>query len=189
MGILEILERLVGHLAWPVAVFLIVREFSNEFKSFIRRIKNAKYKDVELNLTEEFQSIKNEAIDAGITIAYPPSAFPSENLKSIETAPEWTIIQSWQEIERVLSQLYSKSRREAGDKSKANPNEMIAVLLDNGTIDPAMAGLINRINTLRNNIVHQHEFELTRGEAMEWMGISKSVKDRLSQRLRDFDGI
>jgi hypothetical protein len=189
MELLGILEKLVGHIAWPLAIFFIVKQFSEEIKFFIRRIKNAKYKDVEINLEEEFQTIKDKAIDAGITVIYPRTTFSNENLQTIETVPEWAIIQSWQEIEKVISQLYSTTSQANINKNKAHLNQMISVLLENEIVDQRMVDLINLIKVLRNEIVHQSGFELTRGEALEWMGISKSIMDRLNQRLNERRGI
>ncbi len=107
MELLDFFEKITGHLAWPLVVFFIFRQFADEIRSFIKRIKNAKYKGVEFNLEKEMQEIKSDAESAGITIFYPQSSFPEDSIKNIEIAPEWAFIKSWQEIENVLIHYYS----------------------------------------------------------------------------------
>ena len=178
----SIIERIIGHIAWPIAAVFIVSQFSDELKNFIRRIKNAKYKDVELDLESEIQEIKYDAENAGITINYPSSTFPDDSIKNIEAAPEWAFIKSWQEIENVIMDLYSQT---SGAMIRQGPiSHIISVLIENGTIDKSMADLVNKLRAIRNKIVHTTEPEITRGEALEWLGISKSVRDRLAQKIK-----
>ena len=177
---MEFIEKIIGHIAWPIAAFFIVTQFKHEIREFVRRIRTAKYKDVELNLGQEIQSVKQGAEDAGITIFYPDTAFPAETVSSIEAEPEWVFIKSWQEIESVLTKLY---RQTTGNEKRESISEIIKFLTEEGVIQEELAELVSKIKGIRNKIVHVSDSELTRGEALEWLGISKSVKDRLEQRL------
>lgn len=177
-----IIERIVSHIAWPIAAVLIVSQFGGELKNFIRRIKNANYNDVELDLKSEIQEIKYNAANAGVTIDYPNSILPDDSIKNIEAAPEWAVIKYWQEIENVIMELYAET---SGAMTRQGPiSHTISVLIENGTIDKSMADLVNKLRTMRNKIVHATESEITRGEALEWLGIYKSVRDRLAQKLK-----
>ncbi len=57
-------------------------------------------------------------------------------------------------------------------------------LENKGIVHPEMAIVIRKLQSTRNLIVHDSESRITRGEALEWLGISKSVKDRLEQKLK-----
>ncbi len=50
-------------------------------------------------------------------------------------------------------------------------------------IDSGLANLILKMYRLRNEIVHVSGIDLTKTEAMEWLGVSKSISDRLNQKL------
>lgn len=176
----QIIERIIGHVAWPLAAYFIVGQFSDELKSFIRRIKNAKYKGVELDLGNEIQSIKDDAELAGVTITYPIGSFPEESIRNINAAPEWAFIQSWQDIENVIFQLYSK--KHPVDSPRAPTGNVINTLIAEGVIDESMGNLIQKLRNVRNKIVHTADPDVTRGEALEWLGISKSVRNRLVQK-------
>ncbi|MEL7614022.1 DUF4145 domain-containing protein [Vreelandella titanicae] len=177
---LELIEGTIGHLAWPVAIFLILNQFRAELGSAINRIKSVRYKDAEINLEQEMMEIKNDAEMAGITIAYPPGSFAQDSVRSIELAPEWVFIKSWQEIENVIMGLRSKLPE---DKKYKGPITLVVQrLVEEGIIDPTMASLIDKLRSVRNRVVHE-DSDVTRGEALEWLGISRSVKDRLAQKL------
>ena len=181
MNWMEFTEKIVGHVSWPIAAVSTALLFRSEIRGFLKRVHTAKYKDMELNLANEIQTVKQEAEDAGITIYYPDAAFSPNIVDSFETDPEWTFIKSWQEIESVLTQLY---RQTTGNEDKrVSTPQIIALLADQNIIGKDLADLVEKIRSVRNKIVHVSDSNLTRGEALEWLGISKSVKDRLEQRI------
>ena len=180
MGWFELIEGVIGHLAWPVPVFLILKQFRTELGSAIKRIRSAKYKDAEISLEHEITEIKNDAEMAGITIAYPPDSFAEDSVRSIGLAPEWAFIKSWQEIENVIMRLRA---RLPDDKKHRGPVTLVVqALVEEGVLDPTMASLIDKLRIVRNRVVHGEDPDVTRGEAFEWLGISRSVKDRLAQK-------
>ena len=60
----------------------------------------------------------------------------------------------------------------------------LSYLEGKGLIDAKMTMLIQKLQSTKNLIVHNSDSSITRGEALEWLGISKSIKDRLEQKLR-----
>ena len=178
---LEIVERIIGHIAWPLASYLIVIQFRSEIRSFIKRIKNAKYKDLQVDLEKEIKEIKDEAEDAGINITYDSSAFSEDSIKNIQAAPEWAFIKSWQDIEDTLLKYYTTV---SGLKTKRVSVGKVLIYLENkGILDDEIIMLIRKLMSVRNQIVHNSVSSVTRGEAIEWLGISKSVNDKISQKL------
>lgn len=41
MAWFEIVEKIIGHIAWPLAAYLIVRQFSDEVKPLFKKLKTA----------------------------------------------------------------------------------------------------------------------------------------------------
>lgn len=182
MEYLKLFVQAIGHLAWPIVVFLIAISFKNEIAQLLKRVKKAKYKGVELDLENDFQEMKKDAMDAGITMMYSPSTFQQENFEAFKQAPEWVFIKTWQEIDNLLNNAYKAKIDKVG---KTPPtSRVISALVDNAVINSEMASLIRKMNEIRNKIVHSSEFEITRGELLEWLGISRSITDRLSQQLQ-----
>ena len=161
--------------------YLIIVQFRSEIRSFVKRIKNEKYKDIEVNLEKEIKAIKSDAKNAGIQINYDDSTLSEDNLRNIRIAPEWAFIKSWQDIENNLLEYYSKV---SGLKTKrVNTRKVLSYLEDKQVLDNEIIMLIQKLRSTRNRIVHNSDSSVTRGEALEWLGISKSVNNKLSQKL------
>lgn len=180
MNVLEFISSIIGHLAWPIFFFLIFRMFKEEIVAFVRRVRVARYRDVEINLQKEIEEVKEDAELAGVTIAYPPESFPDQSIKKLDIAPEWVILQSWQEIENLISTHY---KRVTGTAHNVPVIEAVSELSKNHIIDADMRQLIDRLRRTRNIIVHGRGEPLTKAEALEWLGIARSIRDRLAERL------
>ncbi len=181
METLALLVNLIGHLAWPITIYMVIKLFHKEIRLFISRIKNAKYKGIEIDLERELRELKEDAEDAGITAEYKESAILNENLINMSAAPELVFIQSWQDIENTLKQLFEKTE---GDKPQRGPMSYILAYLEKREIlDSTMCDVIKKLMGIRNKIVHTSKTEITRGEALEWLGIAMSVSKHLKQKL------
>ena len=173
---LKLSVELIGHIAWPSVVCGLVYYFRKDLAKLLERIKKAKYGDFEIDLAEAIEDVKQDALELGITIAYPSTAFSESDIQMMQHAPEWAFLQSWQNIENLLVDKTSKDKRQPIIR-------VVKKLEDESTIDSGLAELILKIYRLRNEIVHTSEIKLTKTEAMEWLGVSKSVQDRLAQKL------
>lgn len=183
MEYLKILSEIIGHIAWPIAIFGIAILFKKEVGSLLKRVKKAKYKGMELDLENEFKEVKAEAADAGVTIMYPSSSFQPEVFSEMQLAPELVFIRTWQEIESILNNAFKE--RYPVDKRFPPVSKIVSTLVEDNLINNDLASLIRNMYSLRNKIVHSSDFNMTRGELIEWQGLSKSIIDRLTNQLRN----
>ena len=183
MEVLKLLTEIIGHLAWPTAAVLIALSFRSEISKFLQRVRNAKYMGVELDLEKEFAELKAEATDAGVTIMYPATSFDKPTIDSLESAPELALIRSWQEIENAIISHYGTVSGLKESQHRFNFNKALGYLRSMGTINAEMEMLIQKLRQVRNMVVHSTDAALSRGEALDWLGISKSVLDRLNQKI------
>lgn len=178
---LELVVEVIGHLAWPTAIVIIFSIFRNEISGFLARVKNAKYKGVELNLEKELEELKTDAGKAGVKISYDTPQRIEKSQINQYVEPEWLFVQSWQEIENLVLDHYSKV---SGLKdTRVTMAKALTYLHKNGIIDDEMVMLLNKFRSTRNHIIHSHSSNLSKGEAIEWLGIANSVKMRLEQKL------
>lgn len=183
MEFLKLLTELIGHLAWPVATVVVALSFKSEISRFLQRVKNAKYMGVELDLEKEFAELKAEATDAGVTIFYPQSSFDKETIDGLENAPELALIRSWQEIENVVISYYGTVSGLKEKEGRFNLSKALKYLRDSGTINAELEMLIQKLRQTRNMVVHSSDVSFSRAEAIDWLGISKSVLERLKQKI------
>ncbi|MGF1845625.1 hypothetical protein [Vibrio lentus] len=173
---IKLFVELVGHLAWPLVVVGALYYFKQDLVNVLKRLKKAKYGDLELDLSDAINEVKNDAINAGITIMYSPDSFEASEMTLMSQAPEWMFMKSWQGIESLLFEQNTDGKRKPISR-------IVRDLEASQIIEPYLAELILKMYKLRNEIVHTDGLELTRGEIIEWLGISKSVADRLKQKL------
>ena len=172
----KLVVDLVGHLAWPSVAVGSLLYFKDDLVKLLKRIKRAKYGDLEIDLVEALDEVKHDAMELGITILYPSSAFSVGDLEMMKNAPECAFVQSWQNIEHILITRGSNGKRVPITK-------IVQHLQRIDKIDSGLADLILKMYRLRNEIVRVSDIEITKAETMEWLGVSKSVRERLEQRL------
>jgi hypothetical protein len=112
---------------------------------------------------------------------YSPSSFAPGAFSEIEQAPELVFIRTWQEIESLLNAAYKKNFPIDGRLPPTS--KIISMLVENQLINNDLASLMKNMYSLRNKIVHSSDFNMTRGELIEWQGLSKSITDRLTSQL------
>lgn len=172
---LDFIEKVIGHVAWPLAVFWTVLLFRGEISQFLKRIQKATFKGVALDLSKDIEDLKNTAIRAGVTVHYPRDYSDLVNVEQFEQAPEWAFIQSWQNIEETLRSL----------KPEVSSRQSVRMLINewerDGEISSEIKMILEKLSKIRNKIVHQGTGDVTRGEVLEWLGIAKSVNDRLKR--------
>ncbi len=173
---LKLFVELIDHLAWPAVVVGSIIYLRQDIFKLLNKIRKAKFRDLEIDLVEAIKDVKNNAIELGITVAYPRSIYNHSDLQMIKAAPAWAFLQSWKAIEDIL-------RGGSGGQDKRPVSMIIKDLEQSKTIEPNLAKLILKMFKLRNEIVHVLDVEITEAEAMEWLAVSKSVQDRLKQRL------
>ena len=174
----KLIIDLVGKIIWPIVFLVVASYFRKEIAALLKRVKKAKYKDMEISLGEEIKEVKNEAMHAGITIAYPANSF---KIHDDPNYAEAAFIKSWQKIESLLVNAY-KANNPSTDRIPL-VRHLLSNLEKNYDLDPRVASLIPRMYEIRNRVVHSYENEVTRGELLEWLGISKSVYDRLKATI------
>ncbi|MCA0363034.1 MAG: hypothetical protein LCH67_03265 [Bacteroidetes bacterium] len=173
----ELVEKLIGHLAWPMVFLIVFLYFKKEIKSIISRIKTAEIKDIKFELNDKVEEIKKEAVNAGVTMFYPIDLIEREFDKTNEKSKETQIIEAWKRIETSIIKIDKRQ-----DKSNKF-DDSLNYLVKNNLIEKYLANLIIGLKELRNLAVHSENINVTDEEFQNWISISKSVIDRLAPKI------
>lgn len=169
---LKLLVEVIGHIIWPLSFLVIFLIFKKEIKSLIKRLKSAEIKDFKIELEDKIDDIKKEAINYGVTMAYPPETLENEFNPTKQLPKSYVIIETWKEIEILI--------RELDDRKKYNNiSDSINYLSKNQKIQKYLANMILDLRELRNIAVHKSELMISEEDYQNWISISKSVIDRL----------
>ena len=112
----------------PFAQFLGCAEgffiFRKEIKSLISRLKSAEIKDFKIELESKIEDITKDAINYGVTIAYPLETLEKQFNPDHDLPKTYVIIETWKEIEALIKNLDDRH-------GFHNTHNTIKYLLDN----------------------------------------------------------
>ena len=182
MEYLKIISDIIGHIAWPIIFLLVVRELKGELRNLLRRVKNAKYKGVEINLSRELEETKTAVQVAGIDIYSAVGSLPIAEVKEASESPEWALIKSSREIGKLIEDLYKKYNGVLSDPG--GEAEALQSLVKDGHLKSEMRMAIVKLKSVRNKIVHSKNVSATKGEALEWLDLSNKVIGKLKSQLQ-----
>jgi hypothetical protein len=174
---LEVIEKIIGHIAWPAVVLIVFYSFRKEIKSVVSRIKSAEIKDVKFELEDKIDEMRKEALDAGVTMFYPIETLQREFNAASEKTKEAQILESWGRIENILSRLDDRGQKSSGTV------DVLSYLVKAGKIEKYLANIIMNLSELRDIVVRKDNVTIAEDEYQNWMSISKSVIDRLSNKI------
>lgn len=173
----EIIERIIGHIAWPIVVLLIFLYFKKELLDIIRRIKTAEFKDFRVELVDKLGDVRSTAIHNSVTMYYPIDIINREFNPELNKTKESQILDAWKEIEHLIFELDENTE-------SRNIIKSLNTLKKEKKIQTYLVEIIFDLRELRNIVVHQHNPVINEDDFQNWISISKSVIDRLKKQLQ-----
>ena len=176
---LTFVSKIIEAFAWPLTALGIIWLVLKNLAAIKGSISSLKAQGLEINFREELQTIKESATDAGVTVMYRDIA-DKPDLAQSTGDPHTFIIRQWAEIEEML---IDWERNNPSQSVTRNPRTIIERLKSQGVIDNDLYGLLLKMQDLRSQVVHESGFELSRGDAIDFLSLTRSLKSRLSIRL------
>ena len=191
MDWLTFIGKIIGDLVWPaVAVFLLLLR-RPYLGGLARRLE-------ELTLPGGARAKFREELEAAREQAIPVLGFTPRSLTAAQDGdvaeggesqflhlaamfPEAAILQSYQEIERIIGDHVASMKQLQG----RSPAEVISYLQQHSLIDAATVEVFSRLRGLRNAAAHSgRRLRLSFDEAIEYRALSRSLSDALDAAFR-----
>ncbi|PAE61509.1 hypothetical protein CHH88_03185 [Bacillus subtilis] len=171
--------------SWPLAVVIIVLALRKGLLSKLRKLLNLKFKDLlEVNFQEEMQKAE-EALNAGIgnlsgNITIHTAKMDNnpelQSMKNIaKESPDAAIIASWLNVERAINDLVLEI--DPGILNKVF-YEKLKHIVQGNFINDNLAGTINHLRKIRNNVAHLKE-SLSYNDALNYYELCESVIEQI----------
>jgi hypothetical protein len=196
MNWLQFVASIIESLAWPIACVVLVfllRKPLTQILIALTRLKNLKFKELELDFGAELRDIKDTA--AG-SIA--PEAFTEESLPTVEQDihsqiteakrlapdfPEPAISVGWQAVEEALFNAVDRLRLTPTNRSESPPLRNIELLSANGYIHTENVSVLRRMRKLRNIAVHGGggRGEISVDDANEFIALASAIVKTLNE--------
>lgn len=210
MDWLQFFASAISSLAWPIAAVILVfflRKPLTDILITLTRIKNLKFKDLELDFSNELQDIKRTVTDSAPseqnTQTLQEKRSGEESLESAQSEqeivtntymaeamqlissnfPEPAVLVAWRAVEEALVNVGFRLGMEAGiARPVVAPGRAIALLREKGFIHTSTAEAIYRLRSIRNKVAHgsQGKSKVSIDDAEEFTNIAASITETLN---------
>lgn len=176
MDWLTFISSMVDHLVWPiVAVGVFVFLFRN-LDTIAETLDSIKFKDVEFNFRKDVQDLKDKAQALNVTVFY-----PSERLRALVPRDDRTaVIETGNAIRSLLFEWADAQP----DFPETSPTAILEKMRRDKVINDDLFHLSRRVLNIRNKAVYAPSVALSQEDLFEFLGVSKSVHDRVEAAVR-----
>ncbi len=182
MDWLQFFASVIGSLAWPAALVLIVLLLRRELVQMLQRLRRLKYGDAEAEFRE-----KLEMVEVDISELPSPSKLPPTRVSRHQYAEELdrfsnnsAVFVSWLEVESAILNLARTAKVLEPNMPAPRAAEL---LLKKGLIDSATYRAIRELLDLRNIAVHPNDARIvSKEEANRFKRLADTVAAVLEDR-------
>jgi hypothetical protein len=129
-----------------------------------------------LSFGSELSQVKKIAENAGVTVADRLSSLTPPLLNLASTSPTAAIIEGWNALETE-----TKSLAERAGIAWRSPSQVVSALDKMSLLPNGLAEILRHLINMRNKVVHTHSGDVTEGEAIEFLMLSRSIAERVKQ--------
>lgn len=172
MDILTFIVEIFKAAAWPLAAVAIAMLFRSELKSLVNRMKRGKVGYAEIEFEHGVRTLETNAkLAPDISQASVPAA---ATVALATSDPRAAIIQAWLEVEDAITNLaFSRSR--SSEEVPSHTLGAIQQLVRLGVLSSEQISLIYELRSLRNQAVHDLEFNPSTESVLGFVKLASEV--------------
>ena len=181
MDTLTLISNLVGALAWPTAVIIIILVLKTPLVELLRNLKRLKFKDAELDFKEAASELKGIEAQEGKQVSLPES-----KLKLAELSPRGAILESWLELEDALASAAEAQRigttRPGGAYGRpvpVDPWALAQMLSVAGKLSSVSLDRFQKLRQIRNKAVHVTDDVIKQEDAESFARLVAELKTEI----------
>lgn len=191
MDILQFIASIIGSLAWPAAVVMLVLILRSPLRDLLRDLSRFRYKEIEIDFGREVQKLEDQARTAGLRLPSKPArqqVGPQDSSQIVGDAsrlaaefPGPAVGLAWTAVEHELMQAVMRLKISADYPPYNAPLKNIAILHEQNYLDADSRGLLDRMRRLRNAAVHpgREMTNISADEAREFIALTEAVTEKL----------
>jgi hypothetical protein len=141
----------IGSLAWPTAVVVVVIMLRSPLAKLIPMVRSLKYKDLHIDLSEKLEAVK-EVVEAGTQAADQPAPLHADGrlLELARIDPQAAIVTAWSDVEVAMNSL----AKSAGIRLNASPMIIASELHALDLLTPLEMRTYRDLRRIRNQAGH-----------------------------------
>jgi hypothetical protein len=178
MSLLAFIAELTKALAWPLVVVIPIFLFRPELQKLIARIKKGKIGSAEFEFEQDVQALAKEVENEGeerLSLPDPIVAL----LEVAKSDPRMAVIRAFLELEACAIRLASKKNLLRNSMSRTF-SSATKVLHEAKFINSSNLSRMLELRVLRNQAVHDSEFDPSYGSVFEYLRLTNYFIGMLS---------
>ncbi|MDR9875913.1 DUF4145 domain-containing protein [Pseudomonas allii] len=177
MDWLQFFSSVISSLAWPAAVITLAWLMRNPLSKLVPLIRTLKYKDLQIDIGEQLEAVRDQVGAEGEELNLPIEAPPLSYKSLAQADPRAAVLSAWLPVETELYGIAAK----LGISGKPSPLLLIRELERAGVLDQVTFDTLEKLRRIRNAAIHITEAEVTFDDAMNMADMCQWVKSQLKR--------
>jgi len=184
MDVLTFLSELIKSLAWPVTTIILVFLLRKPIVEFIPLLKRLKYKELELEFSQEVSELKAEVEAVAKEKGEEPplvSVRSEQLLELVSFSTRAAIMEAWSEVESASVTIASSFWGESPSCTFRNMPKLGEYLLQCKVIDQKQLSVFNKLRQLRNKVAHAQDMDLSEKDARSYVQLASDLAKHIRE--------
>lgn len=174
-------SELVKALAWPASVIVLVILLRKPIVELVPLMKKLKYKELELEFSQELHTLKSETADALSPDQdnIQAKADHSKALDLVSYSTRAAIIEAWIELEAAAVEKASSFWGQGPSNVFKNDPKLGEYLHQCKVLDDKQLTVYKKLRQLRNKSAHVEELSLSESDARAYVEMASNLTDHI----------
>lgn len=177
MGWMEFTLELVNQLVWPVTLVTCLYLMRSPLSLLIPFAESIKYKDFELQFSQELEQVSQQASEAIPTFSFENSALKQTRIADF--LPNASILSAWNTLDQA-----AQRKLLSFDSSITIPTDQPykyvgKTLLDNNLISQKQSKVFHDLRVLRNKVAHAKNYRISSVLAKQYGDVCAALTQSL----------
>ena len=168
--------EIVKALAWPVSAITLVFLLRKPIIDLVPLMKKLKYKELELEFSQEMKALKSEATINSVkdtqTVSPPAN---SKALDLLSFSARAGIMEAWIEVEAAATEVASSFWGQSPNETMRNYSKLGEYLHQCKVIDDKQLITFQRLRQLRNKVAHVRDLDLNDDDAKSFILMAENL--------------
>ncbi len=173
MDILTFIASIIKSVTWPLASIVIVILFRKQLSLLLKRMRKGKVGPAEFEFEQEIKELVEQ-----VPIPLQPTT-PIPTVSLATTNPRAAILEAWLNVENSAHHLIS-SQESPFPGTVRNITYILRSLEKRGILNFEDVTLFNNLRSLRNQAVHDIDFNPSADSAIQFVQLANGLKEKLN---------
>lgn len=183
MGWLEFISKVIGAIAWPAVLIVLLIVLRRELRALVGAVERIKYKDFEAEFSKKAAELESKALALLQPTAKRPSLpapTPDQSLDAlVRTSPRLAVADAFTFVERAIRDAGARHGLDA-EATRGN-RETLRELRRRNLIPDEVRSVFSELRVVRDGLTHTRGAEISEEAARRFVNAAKALAQSIGQ--------